>query len=111
MPVGARPMVELSSNVTGSAMVLEKPGAELIKAIRHWSEPGFGRVLVKVCACGVCRTDLHVVDGEIPAAHYPIVPGHEVIGRIIALGDGCGGFWIGDRVGIPWLGGSCGRCE
>ncbi|GAB2176981.1 zinc-dependent alcohol dehydrogenase family protein [Dongia sp. agr-C8] len=97
--------------VIGSAMVLARPGAPLVAETRHWAAPGFGRVLVKVCACGVCRTDLHVMDGEIPTARYPIVPGHEVVGRIIALGQGCDGFRVGDRVGIPWLGGSCGTCE
>jgi propanol-preferring alcohol dehydrogenase len=92
-------------------MVLAQPGAPLAAETRRWAAPGPGRILVKVCACGVCRTDLHVMDGEIPTARYPIVPGHEVIGRIVALGEGCTGFRIGDRVGIPWLGGSCGTCD
>ncbi len=98
-------------SVTGTAMVLARPGAPLVAESRRWAAPGLGRVLVRVCACGVCRTDLHVVDGEIPTARYPIVPGHEVVGRIVGLSQGCEGFRIGDRVGIPWLGGSCGVCD
>src|SRR5690348_2419729 len=97
--------------VTGPAMVLARPGAPLVAETRRWTAPGPGRLLVKVCACGVCRTDLHVMDGEIPSAHYPVVPGHEVIGRIVALGEGSAEYRLGDRVGIPWLGGSCGACN
>src|SRR5689334_8410690 len=70
-----------------------------------------GEVLVKVRACGVCRTDLHVVNGELPPADLPIVPGHEIVGVIEQLGDGVADFEVGDRVGIPWLGYSCGECE
>jgi len=65
---------------------------------------------VKVAACGVCRTDLHVVDGELPEIRYPIVPGHEIVGRIDALGEGVADRQLGERVGIPWLGHTCGRC-
>ena len=72
--------------------------------------PGPHQVLVAVAACGVCRTDLHVVDGELPAAAIPIVPGHEVVGRIVQLGSQVTEFAPGDRVGIPWLGYSCGAC-
>jgi propanol-preferring alcohol dehydrogenase len=92
-------------------MVLATPGGRLIAETRRWERPKAGRILVKVCTCGVCRTDLHVMDGEIPSAHYPVVPGHEVIGRIVDIGEGCSGFQTGDRVGVPWLGGSCGTCE
>ncbi len=70
-----------------------------------------GGILVKVRACGVCRTDLHVVDGELPEATLPIVPGHEVIGEVAELGAGVEGFETGARVGIPWLGHTCGRCD
>jgi propanol-preferring alcohol dehydrogenase len=64
-----------------------------------------------VAACAVCRTDLHVVDGELPNPKLPLVPGHEIVGRVEAVGAGTGNFQVGDRVGIPWLGWTCGECE
>ena len=73
--------------------------------------PGPGDVLVKVLACGVCRTDLHVVDGELAEPAIPIVPGHEIVGRVEAVGHGVTTCAPGDRVGIPWLGWSCGTCD
>jgi len=73
--------------------------------------PGPGQVLVRVLACGVCRTDLHVVDGDLPDPAIPIVPGHEIVGRVEALGAAVSTHAIGDRVGIPWLGWACGVCE
>lgn len=93
-----------------NAMVLNKIGAPL-----EWTElpdrqPGAGEIRVKVSACGVCRTDLHVVDGELPDPIVPIIPGHEIVGRIDALGTGVEGLRIGERVGIPWLGHTCGVC-
>jgi len=93
-----------------NAMVLNKIGAPL-----EWTElaerqPGAGEIRVKVAACGVCRTDLHVVDGELPNPRTPIIPGHEIVGRIDALGTGVEGLSIGERVGIPWLGHTCGVC-
>ena len=72
--------------------------------------PGPGEIRVAIAACGVCRTDLHVVDGELPHPQVPIVPGHQIVGRIDALGDGVDGLRIGERVGIPWLGHTCGVC-
>jgi propanol-preferring alcohol dehydrogenase len=72
--------------------------------------PGPGQIRVKIAACGVCRTDLHVVDGELPNPHVPIIPGHEIVGRVDALGDGVQGLQIGERVGVPWLGKTCGTC-
>ncbi|MBN9280560.1 MAG: zinc-dependent alcohol dehydrogenase family protein, partial [Hyphomicrobium sp.] len=72
--------------------------------------PGPGQVRVKVAACGVCRTDLHIVDGELTEPKLPIIPGHEIVGRIESVGDGVAAFRIGDRVGIPWLGHTCGHC-
>jgi propanol-preferring alcohol dehydrogenase len=72
--------------------------------------PGSAEVLVKVAACGVCRTDLHVVDGELTEPKVPIIPGHEIVGRIEAVGPNVTSFRIGERVGIPWLGHTCGRC-
>jgi propanol-preferring alcohol dehydrogenase len=73
--------------------------------------PGEGQVLVRVEACGVCRTDLHVADGELPRGKVPIVPGHEIVGTVAAVGEGVEAPGVGDRVGIPWLGWSCGVCE
>jgi propanol-preferring alcohol dehydrogenase len=73
--------------------------------------PGADEILIEVAACGVCRTDLHVVDGELPHPKLPIVPGHEIVGRVAALGAGVTGFSIGQRVGVPWLGHTCGRCR
>ena len=92
------------------AMVLKKLGAAL-----EWTElpdrqPGPGQIRVKVAACGVCRTDLHVVDGELPDPMVPITPGHEIVGRIDAIGAGVDGLNLGERVGIPWLGHTCGTC-
>jgi alcohol dehydrogenase, propanol-preferring len=74
-------------------------------------EPGPGDVRVRITACGVCRTDLHVLDGELPAIRYPIIPGHEIVGRIEALGEGVTTLRPGQRVGIPWLGYTCGICS
>jgi propanol-preferring alcohol dehydrogenase len=72
--------------------------------------PSPGQILVKVGACAVCRTDLHVVDGELPDPKLPLVPGHEIVGRVEGLGAGVQNFQVGDRVGIPWLGWTCGEC-
>jgi propanol-preferring alcohol dehydrogenase len=93
------------------AMVLSAPGAPLRFEPREDPVPGPGAVRVKVAACGVCRTDLHVVDGELPDIAYPIVPGHEVVGRVDALGAGVTSLKIGERVGVPWLGYTCGECS
>ncbi len=92
------------------AMVLEKPGTLLELQEIADPAPRPGEVLVKVAACGVCRTDLHVVDGELTEPKLPIIPGHEIVGRIEAIGSGVTSFRIGERVGIPWLGHTCGRC-
>jgi propanol-preferring alcohol dehydrogenase len=72
--------------------------------------PGPGEILVAVSACGVCRTDLHVVDGELPHPALPLVPGHEIVGRVAAIGAGVTGFAPGERIGVPWLGHTCGVC-
>ena len=92
------------------AMVLKR-----LRTPLEWTElperqPGPGEIRVKVSACGVCRTDLHVVDGELPNPHIPIIPGHEIVGRIDAIGAGVEDLHIGERVGIPWLGHTCGAC-
>ena len=92
------------------AMVLRRPGTALVEEKRETPVPGPGRVLVAVEACGVCRTDLHVVDGELPGIATPIVPGHEIVGRVLAGGTGTR-IPAGTRVGVPWLGATCGRCE
>ncbi|HZP78840.1 MAG TPA: zinc-dependent alcohol dehydrogenase family protein [Pseudolabrys sp.] len=92
------------------AMVLERPGEPLVLAERPDTQPGKGEVLIRISACGVCRTDLHVVDGELPHPTLPIVPGHEIVGRIEALGSDVSAFSIGTRVGVPWLGQTCGQC-
>ena len=92
------------------AMLLEKPGTRLKAAEIPDPQPGPGQLRIRVSACGVCRTDLHVVDGDLTEPKLPIVPGHEIVGRVDALGDGVEGFEIGARVGIPWLGHTCGHC-
>ncbi len=91
-------------------MVLEGKGQKLVWRERPEPEPGPGEVRVRVTACGVCRTDLHVLDGELPDIVYPIIPGHEVVGRVEALGEGVTTLKQGQRVGIPWLGHTCGHC-
>lgn len=93
------------------AMLLERTGEPLHLRDIPQPQPGPGELRVKVLACGVCRTDLHVVDGELPAAPLPIIPGHEIVGRVDALGEGVSGFELGQRVGIPWLGHTCGTCS
>ena len=85
------------------------PRRPLMPVVRPVPQPAAGEILIEVSACGVCRTDLHVVDGEIPA-RYPIVPGHEIVGHVSACGADVEGFAIGDRVGVPWLGHTCGIC-
>jgi alcohol dehydrogenase, propanol-preferring len=92
------------------AMVLERPGMPLRLLDVPKREPGTGQVLVRVSACGVCRTDLHVVDGELTEPKLPIIPGHEIVGRVETIGPGVTRFRTGDRVGIPWLGHTCGTC-
>lgn len=90
-------------------MVIDAPGQMLELRTRPLPEPAGTDVLIEVAACGVCRTDLHVADGEIPA-RYPVAPGHEIVGRVIATGPDADGIAIGDRVGVPWLGRTCGKC-
>lgn len=92
------------------AMVLERPGTALVLRERPLPTPAACEILVQVKACGVCRTDLHVVDGELPHPKLPIVPGHEIVGRVAAIGAGVTGFSAGERVGVPWLGATCGVC-
>ena len=93
------------------AMVLEAPGRALRAAELVPPVPGPGQVLVRVRACGVCRTDLHVVDGDLNPHKLPLVPGHQVVGVVEELGEGVEGFAVGERVGVPWLGWTCGECR
>jgi propanol-preferring alcohol dehydrogenase len=92
------------------AMVLDRPGTPLREAAREVPTPGPGQLLLRVSACGVCRTDLHVVDGELPALGRPVVPGHQIVGVVEARGPGVERLAPGQRVGVPWLGWTCGTC-
>jgi alcohol dehydrogenase, propanol-preferring len=91
-------------------MVLDRPRTPLVMCQRPAPVPAAGEILIEISACGVCRTDLHVVDGELPDPRLPIIPGHEIVGRVAACGDGVSGLAIGTRVGVPWLGATCGVC-
>src|SRR5512146_3505214 len=93
------------------AMLLEQPGKPLRLANLRQPAPGPGQVLVRVHACAVCRTDLHVVDGELTEPKLPLVPGHEIVGTIVEVGAGVERLAPGQRVGIPWLGWTCGECR
>jgi alcohol dehydrogenase, propanol-preferring len=93
------------------AMVLMAPGAPLQMMEMDDAIPGAGEIRVRVSACGVCRTDLHIVDSELPDIKYPVIPGHEIIGYVVATGAEVFDIEIGDRVGIPWLGHTCGSCR
>ncbi|TMA06382.1 MAG: zinc-dependent alcohol dehydrogenase family protein [Deltaproteobacteria bacterium] len=93
------------------AMILEKPGQPLRKAEVPAPKPGTGQLLIQVHACAVCRTDLHVVDGELTQPKLPLIPGHEIVGTVAERGPKADRFKIGDRVGIPWLGWCCGDCS
>lgn len=92
------------------AMTLPAPGQPLVMADLPMPQPQPHELVIKVLACGVCRTDLHIVDGDLPPRHPGIVPGHEVVGRVVAAGTLATRFQMGDRVGVPWLGGTCGHC-
>lgn len=93
------------------AMVLAKAGQKLELCEVPVPEPEAGQALVRVEACAVCRTDLHVVDGELPEPKLPLVPGHEIVGTVVALGPACSLVKAGDRIGVPWLGWTCGVCD
>jgi propanol-preferring alcohol dehydrogenase len=93
------------------AMLLDRPRQPLRLAAVAVPSPGPGQMLIRVHACAVCRTDLHVVDGELAGGKMPLVPGHEIVGSVAALGADVDRFEIGDRVGVPWLGWTCGVCE
>jgi propanol-preferring alcohol dehydrogenase len=91
-------------------MVLHRQRAPLVPEIRPRPAPGAGHVLLAVEACGVCRTDLHVLDGDLSHPRLPLILGHEIVGRVVEVGTGVEGIAPGDRLGVPWLGGACGRC-
>ena len=91
-------------------MVLRQPRTPLELAELPVPQPGSGQLQIRVAACAVCRTDLHVVDGELTRPKLPLIPGHEIVGRVMAVGAGVSRFAIGDRVGVPWLAWTCGRC-
>ena len=93
------------------AMVLHEPGTPLRLEQRAIPSPGPGQILLRVAACGICRTDLHIADGELSEPKLPLVQGHQIVGRVVALGSGATAFKVGDRVGVPWLGATCGSCE
>lgn len=95
---------------TMAAMAVDLSRHRLQAVRRPVPAPGPGEVLVRVHACGVCRTDLHILDGELPPHRDAVIPGHEVVGEVVALGPGTNGFSLGTRVGIPWLGHACGTC-
>ena len=91
-------------------MCLQRPGHKLEAVDRATPRPGPRQLLIEVLACGVCRTDLHLIDGELPDIHYPVVPGHEIVGRVVGCGRDVSEFAVGARVGVPWLGSTCGHC-
>jgi propanol-preferring alcohol dehydrogenase len=93
------------------ALQIARAGAPLALERVPLPEPGPGQVRLRVSACGVCRTDLHLLDGELPDARWPIVPGHQIVGRVEKVGAGVAELAVGDRVGVPWLGGTCGACR
>ena len=92
-------------------MSLDRPGAPLQCILKRAANPGPGQLLLKVAACGVCRTDLHIVDGELAFPGHAVIPGHEIVARVVEAGSGTAQFAPGDRVGVPWLGWTCGKCR
>jgi propanol-preferring alcohol dehydrogenase len=92
------------------AMILQRQRQPMTLRDVEVPQPGPGEVQLRVMACGVCRTDLHVVDGDLHEPRLPLIPGHQIVGRVTALGPGAARWRIGQRIGVPWLGGSCGHC-
>ena len=103
--------MSLPTSETMLAMVLHRPGHALQLEQLPRPTAGPGQIQIRVEACGVCRTDLHLVDGELPDPALPIIPGHEIVGRVTSIGSGVVGFSINQRVGVPWLGWTCGKCH
>ena len=96
---------------TMQAMVLQQQGAPLTWQTLRLPQPAAGQVLIRVLACGVCRTDLHILDGELTGPKLPLIPGHEIVGRVVQTGSDVAGLKEGDVVGVPWLGYTCGHCR
>jgi propanol-preferring alcohol dehydrogenase len=103
-------MANCCAMAQAKAMVLRAAREPLREESRELPRPRAGEIEIEVRACGVCRTDLHVVDGELPSPKLPLVPGHEIVGRVAAVGSGVASFTVGERVGVPWLGWTCGEC-
>ena len=101
----------MRTNKMMSAMVLKKAKSPLQLAQVPIPQPGSQQVLIQVAACGVCRTDLHIVDGELPSPKLPLILGHQIVGCIVQLGAHVDSFQLGQRVGVPWLGKACGTCS
>jgi len=101
----------MAVSATMNAMRLKGPGRALEPDVVAVPQPSPTEALLEVLACGVCRTDLHVLDGELPSLRYPVTPGHEIVGRVVAVGNAVTGVKVGDRVGVPWLARTCGTCE
>ncbi|HNC15396.1 MAG TPA: alcohol dehydrogenase catalytic domain-containing protein, partial [Solirubrobacterales bacterium] len=93
------------------AMVLESQPGDLVPRELPVPEPGPGQILIRVSTCGVCRTDLHIVDGELSEPKLPLVPGHQIVGTVEAAGEDADRFGTGDRIGVPWLGWTDGDCR
>jgi len=93
------------------AVRVAAPGAPLVQEDIAAPSASRGEIVLQVRACGVCRTDLHIVDGEVPAPRLPVTPGHEIVGRVVERGEDATRFAIGERVGVPWLGWACGECD
>jgi alcohol dehydrogenase, propanol-preferring len=109
VPKEPRGLIEAPPMLDMMAMKIVRPGRPLERVESPVPRPGAEEVLIEVSACGVCRTDLHVLDGEISAS-YPVVPGHEIVGRVMELGENVSRFALHERVGVPWLGHTCGHC-
>jgi propanol-preferring alcohol dehydrogenase len=93
------------------AMILEQPGRPLVLSRLPIPRPAAGQLLIKIEACGICRTDLHIVEGDLDRPNLPLILGHEIVGAVVERGEDAAGFSVGQRVGVPWLGGTCGSCE
>lgn len=107
----SNPMITTSLPDTMQAMVMEKEGFPLVMKTLPLPVPADGQVLIKVIACGICRTDLHIIDGELKKPKLPLIPGHEIIGRVVSTGKNISYLHPGDIVGVPWLGYTCGTCK
>src|ERR1700739_3970030 len=101
----------MSQNKFMRAMILEQPGTPLSLRDCPVPEPRGRQVQLQVLACAVCRTDLHVVDGELPDPKLPLIIGHEIVGRVTGGGESVANLSVGERVGVPWLGWTCGQCS